>query len=66
MLHQRRDDFLRRLQIGQRVGYDKGLEAGQRIERNLRNLGFIELFNVHTAVVGQRHGRRAEVRRVRQ
>jgi hypothetical protein len=41
MLHQRRDDFLRRLQIGQRVGYDKGLEAGQRIERNLRNLGFI-------------------------
>ena len=66
MLHQRRDDLLRRVQIGQRVGYDESLEASQWIERNLRYLGFVDLFDVHPAVMGQSHGGRAELRRVGQ
>src|SRR5262249_61842453 len=34
-LHQRRDDRLWRLELGQRVRDHEGLEAGERVERNL-------------------------------
>ena len=55
---------LRRLELRQRVGDHEGLEAGQRIERDLRDQALVELLDVDAAVVGERHGRRAEVGRV--
>ena len=36
-LHQRRNDRLRRLELSQSVGNDKGFQPGERIERDMRN-----------------------------
>ena len=64
LLHQRRDDFLRRADLGQRVGHHERLEAGQRVERHLRHLALVELLDVHAAAMRQGHRRRAKVGRV--
>ncbi len=62
VLHQRRDDLLGRAEARQRVGDDEGLQSGERIERNLRDLALVELLDVHAAVMRERHRRRAEMR----
>ena len=56
--------FLRRVQLGQRVGDDERLQAGQRIERHLRDAVLVQFLDVHAAVMRQRHRRRAEVGRI--
>ena len=55
---------LRRLQLGQRVGDDEGLEAGQRIEGNLRDEVLGQFLDVHAALMGQRHGGGAKAGRI--
>ena len=64
LLHQRRNDLLRRLELRQRIGDHEGLETGQRVEGNLRDLALVELLDVDAALVGQRHSRSAEVGRI--
>ena len=59
LLHQRRDDLARRADVGQRVGDDEGLEAGQRVEGHRHDLGLVELLDVDAATVGDRDRRRA-------
>jgi hypothetical protein len=64
LLHERRDDCLRRFELRQRVRDDERLETRQRVERHLRDELLVEFLDVHPAVVGERHRRRAKVRRV--
>ncbi len=59
LLHERRDDLPRRSEVGEGVGDDEGLEPGQGLERHFGDMALVELFDVHPARVGQRHGRRA-------
>src|SRR5262245_65137153 len=64
MLHQRRDDFLGGADVAERVGDDEGLKPGQGFERHLRDLALVDLLDVDTAAMGERHRRRAVVRRI--
>jgi hypothetical protein len=66
LLNERRDQLLRRTDIGERVGDDEGLEAGERVEWDLGDLALVQFLDVDTAPVRQRHGRRAKARRVGQ
>ena len=50
--------------VGQRVGDDERLQAGQRIERHLADHASVELLDVHAAVMRERHRRRAKARRI--
>ena len=61
LLHQGRDDLLRRADIGERIGDDERLEASQRVEGDARDLAVVELLDVHAAHVGQGHCRRAKL-----
>ena len=60
VLHQRRDDLLRRADVGQRVGNDEGLQSGECIEGDVGDRFLVELLDVDAADVRERHGRRAE------
>ena len=64
LLNERRDQLLGRVQFGQRVGHHERFQAGERIERDLRDLGLFELFDVDAAAVGQCHRRCAKASRV--
>ena len=59
VLHQRRDDLLRRADVGERIGHHEGLEPGQRLEGDRRHVGFRQILDVHAAAMGQRHCRGA-------
>ena len=61
VLHQRRDDLLRRPDVGERVRHHEGLQPGQRLERHDGHVRLRQLLDVHAAAVGQRHRRRPEV-----
>jgi len=64
MLHQWRDDLLRRADVGERVGDDEGLQPGERLERHLCDVFLVELLDIDPAHVGERHGGSAELGRV--
>ena len=64
LLHERRNQRCRRVEVRQRIGDDKRLEAGQRIERHPGDPARIELLDVYPALVRQGHCRRAKPRRV--
>ncbi len=59
LLHQRRDNLARCADVGQRVGDDEGLEAGERVEGNGDDLGLVELLDVDAAAVRNGDRRRA-------
>ena len=61
VLHQRRDDLLRRPDVAERVRHHEGLQPGQRLERHDGDVRLRQLLDVHAAAVGQRHRRRPEV-----
>jgi hypothetical protein len=52
VLDQRRDDLLGRADVGQRIGDDESLEAGQSLERDLRDLLLVQLLDVDAAPMG--------------
>src|SRR6516162_1025000 len=56
LLHQGRNDVLRRVQVRQGVGDHESVQPGQRIERNLCDEVFVQLFDVHSPAVSQGHG----------
>ena len=62
VLHERRDDLARRADVGERVGDDEGLQAGQRLEGDGGDVGLRQLLDIDASAMGQRHGRRAEMR----
>ena len=64
MLDQGRDDRPRRLDVGQRIGDDERLQAGQRLERHRRDLILAQFLDVDTAMVGDGDGGRPESRRI--
>ena len=64
LLHQRRDDALRRVEVGQGVGHHERLEPGERIERDARDQLPVQLLDVDAAVAAQRQGRGAKARAV--
>ena len=61
LLHQRRDELLGRFERRQRIGDDERFHAGERIERHLRHHALVQLFDIHAAVMRERHGRRPEM-----
>ena len=64
LLHQRRDDALRRIEVGQGVGHHERLEPGERIERDARDQLPVQLLDVDAAVAAQSQGRGAKARAV--
>ena len=62
VLNKRRDDLLRRADIGEGIGDDEGLEAGERLEGHVGEMLLVEFLDVDAAHMGKRHGRRAEQR----
>ena len=64
LLHERRNKRCRRVEVRQRIGDDKRLQTGQRIERHPRDAARIEFLDVHPALMRQGHCRRAKPRRV--
>ena len=64
VLDQGRYDVGRCADVGQGVGDDKGLQAGERVERDLGDQAAVQLLDVDTADMGERHGGGAEFRRV--
>ncbi len=64
MLDQGGDDWPRRLDVGQRIGDDERLQAGQSLERHRRDLVLAQFLDVDTAMVGDGDGGRPEPRRI--